>query len=83
MNHIMSSSTTTQYRIGQYDTFRDPDKVLYLRKWILDSKLESQINFPRSLERDDLKKGISQLEQYRKQIENFKELGCNMADYLN
>src|SRR5437016_6697867 len=45
MNHTMSSATATQYRIGQYDTFRDQDKVQYLRKWILAEKLTSQINF--------------------------------------
>ncbi len=73
MNHTMSSATSTGYRIGQYDTFRDPDKVQYLRKWILTEKLTSQINFLKSLEREDLYKGISQLEQYLKQIENFKE----------
>jgi CRISPR-associated protein Cas1 len=69
----MSSTTSTGYRIGQYDAFRDPDKVQYLRKWILTEKLTSQINFLKSLERKDLYKGISQLELYLKQIENFRE----------
>jgi len=73
MNNVMSSSTATQYRIGQYDTFRDTEKVHYLRKWILTEKLTSQINFLKSLQREDLQKGISQLELYLKQIENFKE----------
>jgi CRISPR-associated protein Cas1 len=73
MNNVMNSNTSTRYRMAQYDTFRDPDKVSYLRKWILDSKLESQINFLKSLECDDLKKGIFQLEQYRKSIPNLKE----------
>jgi len=54
MNNVMSSNTATRYRIGQYDTFRDPDKILYLRKWILTEKLTSQINFLKSIERDDL-----------------------------
>ncbi|MGQ0794838.1 MAG: CRISPR-associated endonuclease Cas1 [Nitrosopumilaceae archaeon] len=73
MNNVMSSTTATGYRIGQYDTFRDPDKVLYLRKWILTEKLNSQINFLKSLEREYLQKGISQLELYLKQVENFTE----------
>ena len=61
MNHIMSSSTATNYRIGQYDTFRDPVKVEYLRRKLLADKLESQINFLKSLEKDELKEGISKL----------------------
>ena len=73
MNNVMNSNTSTRYRIAQYDTFRDPDKVQYLRKSILDSKLESQINFLKSLERDHLKKGIFQLEQYGKSIPHLKE----------
>lgn len=73
MNNVMNSNTATRYRMAQYDAFRDPDKVQYLRKWILDSKLESQINFLKSLERDDLQKGILQLEQYRKSVPSMKE----------
>ncbi len=73
MNNVKSSTTATNYRIGQYDTFRDPIKVEYLRKQFLTAKLESQIVFLKSLERKELQKGISQLEQYKKQIEYFKE----------
>src|SRR2546428_1284527 len=35
MNNIMSSPTGTNYRIGQYDTFRNPDTVLELEKNLL------------------------------------------------
>ena len=28
MNNVMSSHTSTTYRMGQYDTFRDPEKVM-------------------------------------------------------
>lgn len=73
MNHVMSSSTATQYRIGQYDTFRDPVKVEYLRRKLLADKLESQINFFKSLEKPELQEGISKLGQYKKQVENLKD----------
>ena len=32
-------------RQNQYDTFRDPKKLEFLRKWILSQKIESQIQF--------------------------------------
>jgi CRISPR-associated protein Cas1 len=32
INNIMSSPAGTNYRIAQYDTFRNPEKVLYLQK---------------------------------------------------
>ena len=54
MNGIMSSATSTRYRMGQYDAFRDPDKVTYLRRKLLSDKLESQINFFKSLEKSEL-----------------------------
>ena len=41
MNNVMVSNTSTTYRIGQYDTFRDPEKVMYLQKQMLVSKLQS------------------------------------------
>lgn len=41
----MSSFTGISRRMGQYDTFRDGVKVLELQKNLVQSKLESQINF--------------------------------------
>ena len=73
MNNVMSSTTATQYRIGQYDTFRDPEKVRYLRKKLLSDKLESQINFLRSLEKPELEEGIHKLQQYKNQVESLRE----------
>jgi hypothetical protein len=55
--------------MAQYGTFRDPERVLYLRKWILDSKLESQINFLKSLEREDLQKAIHNLNNIENQFQ--------------
>ncbi len=42
---IMESNTSTQYRVGQYDTFRNPEKKRYLVKQIVKAKIESQIRF--------------------------------------
>lgn len=43
MNGMMESLTATKYRMAQYDTFRDPEKCLYLQNQIVKAKLESQI----------------------------------------
>lgn len=43
MNGMMDSLTATHYRIGQYDTFRDPQKREYLTRQVLKAKKESQI----------------------------------------
>ena len=68
MNNVMSSYTATTYRIGQYDTFRDPEKVMYLQKQMLRSKLQSQIDFFISLKREELSRGIEQLREYKESI---------------
>ncbi len=76
MNGGMVSNTAIKYRMDQYDTFRDPVKVLHLQKWILKEKIQAQINFFKSLENPELD-GISKLEQYHSQIDsktNLKEL---------
>ena len=73
MNNVMSSNTATNYRIGQYDTFRDPVKLEHLRRKLLTDKLESQINFLKSIQKPELEEGISKLEQYKKQVEYLKD----------
>lgn len=70
MNNVMSSSTATNYRMGQYDTFRDPVKRLYLQKQLLTAKLDSQIQFFNSLNEPELEEGIEKLTEYKNQIEN-------------
>ena len=77
MNGAMVSNTAIKYRMGQYDTFRNPEKVLHLQKWILKEKIQSQINFFKSLENISLQDGITLLEQYNSQIDsktNLKDL---------
>ena len=51
MHKVMSSPTATNYRMVQYDTFRDSKKTAYLQKHFLKAKLESQIQFLRSANR--------------------------------
>src|SRR3989338_9593712 len=77
MNGAMVSNTTIKYRMGQYDTFRNPEKILHLQKWILKEKIQSQINFFKSLENPELENGITILDQYNSQIDsktNLKDL---------
>ncbi|MCH7647706.1 MAG: CRISPR-associated endonuclease Cas1 [Thaumarchaeota archaeon] len=73
MNNVMSSNTSTRYRMGQYQTFSDPVKREYLQKWILSEKLQSQINFLKSIEQDDVLEGIKRLQKYKDTIFNVKE----------
>lgn len=65
---VRSSLIATQYRIGQYDTFRDKSKCEYLAKQIVKAKLDSQIRFLESTEKSELFNGISKLKQYRKSL---------------
>ena len=67
---VRSSLTATQYRMGQYDTFRDKKKCEYLSKQIVKTKLDSQIRFLESTEKKELLSGISKLKQYRKLLDH-------------
>lgn len=66
---VRSSLTATQYRMGQYDTFRDKKKCEYLTKQIVKAKLDSQIRFLESTKKEELYEGIAKLKQYRKSLE--------------
>lgn len=57
----MQSLTATKYRIGQYDTFRNPEKCRYLGSQTIKAKHESQIRFLESLERLDVKEIVEKL----------------------
>ena len=67
---VRSSLTATQYRMGQYDTFRDKKKCEYLSAQIVKAKLDSQIRFLESTEKKELLNGISKLKQYRKSLDH-------------
>ncbi len=71
MNNVMESNTSTTYRMGQYDTFRNPEKVLYLQKQMLTSKLQSQIDFLSSLQREEIMRGIEQLRKHKETIKDY------------
>jgi len=49
---MMDSRTATQYRIAQYDTFRNLVKCQYLKKQILNAKIKSQLEFLKSIGSD-------------------------------
>jgi CRISPR-associated protein Cas1 len=72
MHKVMSSPTATNYRIAQYDTFRNPKKVEYLQKHLLKSKLSSQIEFLKSIQRPEVQEAIDMLAGYITQIEKAK-----------
>jgi CRISPR-associated protein Cas1 len=61
LNPVMESLTATRYRIGQYDTFRNPEKRAYLSRQIVKAKLESQINFLKSMNKPEIKNAIPSL----------------------
>ena len=64
LNPVMESLTATQYRIAQYDTFRNPEKCRYLSRQIVKAKLESQIRFLKLTERSEVIDSISKLESH-------------------
>jgi len=43
MNGMMNSLAATKYRMTQYDTFRNAEKCVYLRKQIISAKQQSQL----------------------------------------
>ena len=73
MNRVMVSDTATRYRMGQYDTFRNSKKVLYLQKQNLHAKLESQIHFLKLLGKEELYQCIKGLQQYKERIDQQKD----------
>ena len=74
LNPVMESLANTRYRIGQYDTFRNPEKCNYLSRQILKAKLGSQINFLKPTNKPELNEGVSQIQSIRNQIDNSNPL---------
>jgi CRISP-associated protein Cas1 len=70
MHKVMSSPTATNYRIAQYDVFRNPEKVAHLQRQLLQSKIESQVNFLKSLQRPEMQSVIDGLIAYMAEIES-------------
>ena len=73
MHKVMSSPTATNYRIAQYDTFRNPEKVANLQTQLLKNKLESQINFLQSIQRPEVQAAIDGLTSWLIKIESAKD----------
>lgn len=69
MSGMKSSLTGTKYRIGQYDTFRIPEKRNYLSRQIVKSKIESQIKFLKSTENPKIIPSIEKLETHLNNLE--------------
>lgn len=68
ITRVMVSSTATKYRMGQYDTFRNSEKVLVLQKQFLREKLQIQILFLQSLQKPCLEDCIAGLKGYQERI---------------
>lgn len=75
INQTITSNTATRYRIGQYDTFRNPIKVNYLQNQLVKVKLDSQISFLESLGKAEVSDGIEALTEYRAKLSNEREKG--------
>jgi CRISPR-associated protein Cas1 len=73
MHKVMSRPTATRYRMAQYDTFRDPEKVAYLQKQLLESKLKSQIEFLKSIQRPEVQEAIDGLSLALQSIDKAKD----------
>ena len=73
MSRVMVSDTATKYRMGQYDTFREPARVLALQKQTFKAKLESQIVFLRSLQKSELEHCLDGLLKYKARIGEQKD----------
>jgi CRISP-associated protein Cas1 len=69
MSNTMSSAVASQVRIGQYDTFRNEEKTLYLQKQIVKARLISQIN----LLKDYKLERIAELEHYLSMVEQARD----------
>ena len=70
MSHIMDSNTATRYRMGQYDTFRDPKKVTYLQKKVSKDKITSQIALLKRINADS--KVIVNISNLKSSIDNLE-----------
>jgi CRISPR-associated protein Cas1 len=73
MHNVMSSHTATNYRIAQYDIFRNPEKVAHLQKPILKAKLESQIQFLTSIHWREVQEAIDGLAAYTTKTDAAKD----------
>src|SRR5438445_9529147 len=71
LHEVMSSFTGSKRRIAQYDTFRDPEKVLYLQKELVKAKLQSEIDFVGD---DSVKTKLQRFCEYTLRARSYKEI---------
>lgn len=71
LHQIMSSFTGSKRRIAQYDTFRDPEKVLYLQKELVKAKLQSEIDFVKD---ESVKIKLRRFQNYLENAKSYKEI---------
>ncbi len=74
LHEVMSSFVGYKRRMGQYDTFRDRSKVLYMQKQLIISKLESQINFVKD---ESIRLKLRKFQNLVSHAKNYQEIvGC-------
>jgi len=74
IHEVMSSFVGYKRRMGQYDTFRDHSKVLYLQRQLIISRLESQINFVKD---DSIRLKLKKFQNLVLHAKNYQEIvGC-------
>ena len=71
LHEVMSSFTGSNRRMSQYDTFRNPEKVLYLQKELVKAKLQSEIDFVRN---DSIKAKLQRFYEYVSKAKGYKEI---------
>jgi len=71
LHEVMSSFTGSKRRMAQYDTFRDPEKILYLQKELVKAKLQSEIDF---IKDDSIKAKLAKFQEYVSGAKNYKQI---------
>ena len=71
LHEVMSSFTGSKRRMAQYDTFRDPEKVLYLQKELVKAKLQSEIDFVKD---ESIKSKLRKFQEFVSDAKSYKEI---------
>jgi len=71
LHEVMSSFTGSKRRMAQYDTFRDPEKVLYLQKDLVKAKLQSEIDFVKN---ESVKSKLKRFQEFVLNAKSYKEI---------
>lgn len=71
LHQVMSSFTGSKRRTAQYDTFRNPEKVLYLQKELVKAKLQSEIDFVKD---ESVKSKLRKFQKYVSNAISYKEI---------